>query len=254
MGKLLIGSKRQPVNPDILLWEDDFEGGDPTGWDSELWTVAGGNPTPSVSITTTEAGEAYVGAGSSWRQWWAPSTTKPDRLQRNFPSSDFADEGDIWEFEYYMKYDADFVLIDSVKQHIIHNSVGSPEFYIVTWIYGHNPNGQMGVYFQQTTPPGTKYYTNKGGNNYVHPLDGNWYHFRWRIKVATEDLAGPKNGFLHGWIDGVQRWDHNDIYTIFSGTYNGGDFNFDPTTNGDQGNGPDQKRYFDDFKIRKIAS
>jgi hypothetical protein len=116
--------------------------------------------------------------------------------------------------------------------------------YIHTWSYG--PTGpQLTVDFQQTD---TYRYlpSNINGSQYVIPL-GQWVHFRWQVKVSTEQNGNPRTGHLYGWINGVKRWEYNNINTINSGRYT--ELNLNSTFNNPFLEGPNQKRYWDLFSV-----
>jgi hypothetical protein len=93
--------------------------------------------------------------------------------------------------------------------------------------------------------------SNVNGPAYVMPR-GEWVHFRWQIKVSTEDHGDRRNGYLYGWINGVKRWEYDGINTIHSGSYH--ELNLNSTFNSSMDNpasfGPNQKRYWDLFSIK----
>ena len=247
------------VSSGILLLSEDFEGTAPTGWSDE-WDIA--CPMDCVtSITTSEEGTPDGGGTYAWRQHWAVNKDNPDYLTWTFPDEGFS-EGDVFEFEYYLKYHANFTTDISppngagvaIKQHIIKGGNQVGEFYIHTWTYGWRTDGRLSVNFQQAGDAPNHRASNINGDNYIMPK-GTWVHFRWRIKVAEgHDQTDPTNGFLRGWVDGELRWTYDNIATCFETTYAGGQMNFNSTFNNGHIKGPDQRRYWDNFKLRVISS
>ena len=72
------------------------------------------------------------------------------------------------------------------------------------------------------------------------------HNFRWQIKVSVQANGDPRDGYLYGWVNGVKRWEHNNINTLSQGEYM--EINLNSTFNSDI-NGSNQKRYWDLFSI-----
>jgi len=254
---------------------DSFERTAPNGWDPK-WrstSLLSASGLRSASITTSEAGvpPAPGADTNSYRQWWEKGKAGPQVLIYNMPSGS-TDEGDVFEFEYWLKYDENFDNNDSaVKNIIMRNNFNSNELYIHTWTYGPFGDGRMTINFQQTTDTGTagKSFLSSNVNGGVYkvptgsdPGAGEWNHYRWQIKVSTQcpnppcnnNNYAPPTGYAYGWVNGVKRWDYGPdgpqqkpIHTIYTGTYR--EINLNSTFNNPSKTGPNQKRYWDLFKI-----
>jgi hypothetical protein len=65
------------------------------------------------------------------------------------------------------------------------------------------------------------------------------------MRVALQGQS--PNGYIHIWVDGTKRWEHNNIYTNGAGEeieY----FDLNATFNNTIF-GPNQKRYWDSFSV-----
>ncbi len=226
---------------------DSFEGTPPQGWDTDAWTLV--DNTAVVPLEVNTLGGAPTGGGSqALMQHWATG----EDGQLDWPAYYFdaaLEDGDILKFEYWLKYDADFDPSngsggDQFVKSIIGRAGSSQELYIDSHM-GYE-GAPMGVLFQQVTPSADWKYANVNGGTYNMP-HGEWVHFRWEIKVATESTAGPENGYLYGWVNGTKRWEHENIYTIYSGQYS--EINLNPTFNNPHNVGDSQRRWYDLFKI-----
>ena len=92
------------------------------------------------------------------------------------------------------------------------------------------------------------YQANVNGGEYDIPA-GQWVHFRWQYRVATEG-SGSKNGYIHGWVNGTQRWDYNNIYTAAQGQVIDS-IELNATFNNTV-YGPNNIRYYDLFSVKTI--
>jgi hypothetical protein len=96
------------------------------------------------------------------------------------------------------------------------------------------------------------------GSDYDHPLhqqnlgnavtpealgDGQWHRITLHIRQSSTPTA--TDGFIHGWIDGVQRWRADNIASHASGGWNL--FKFPATFN--QGSPVNQNEWFDDLRV-----
>jgi hypothetical protein len=239
---------------DTDSFTDSFEGPPPKGWKSEWHATGPAGTLPSGLQTVTEVTPPRGGGKHTLRQWWHEelSSWAPEWLVYTFPLGT-TDEGNVFEFEYYLMYDANFDhQKQTIKSVILRNEKGSQECYINTSSFG--PIGeQVTVRFQQVTD--TFFLSsNINGPAFVMPA-GEWVHFRWQIKLSTEDQGDRRSGHLYGWINGVKRWEYDGINTIHSGKYR--ELNLNSTFNGSEDNpasfGPNQKRYWDLFSVKTMG-
>jgi hypothetical protein len=238
-----IEARFSATSTNTLLLEDSFEGDpnpDPfykgTGW-SAGW---GTTNHPGPHYTTPEAGTPAEGGEYAYCQAWTESSSSPKWLFKSFPET--LGESDILEFEYWIKYDENFDFGDNGLKQIIAQGTSAEyfnEFYII-----HLWTPQVVAFFQHTSDT-SNLYANVNGPSYVMPT-GEWVHFRWKVKVSVEADGDPRAGYLYGWVNGVQRWEYNNINTISQGEYRNIDLN---TTFNSGIYGPNQKRYWDLFKI-----
>jgi hypothetical protein len=236
----------------VAAFLDSFEGAPPTGW-KRKWSVTQGGGGLS---TTAEVIPPRGGGSKTLRQHWDGTHMykgMTDWLRYVFDSP--LKEGDVLAFEYYLMYDANFDHYGAaVKQNILRSDEGHQEMYIHTWTYG--PTGAaMTADFQQTKD--FRYLpSNINGPAYEMPL-GKWVHFRWEIKISTESMGNPRTGYLYGWVNGVKRWEYDNINTINSGRYTeinlNSTHNNQPGTNAPPSEGPNQKRYWDLFSVKKTT-
>ncbi len=233
----------------IYIVDDNFEGGGTEGWNSDMWQEIVGSASPggfcvSDCLLTTEETAPPSGEGAgTWtlmQHWKGSPFYRPPWLRHNFDPK--PNEGDTIEFEYWLKYHANFDWNDSfIKSIFIRSTLGNG---VPIVIDSHDdPGGRMWV---QTAVVGQKF-SNIGGPAYIL-TPGDWVHHRWQIKISSED-AGAAVGFVHGWINDVQRWDYNDFYTNHVEAGKWTDIELQTTFNDDLG-GTDQKRYWDLFKVR----
>lgn len=96
------------------------------------------------------------------------------------------------------------------------------------------------------------------GSDYDHPLfaqntggavtpealaDGQWHRITLRVRQSSTPTA--TDGYVHGWIDGVQRWAVNNIASRASGGW----VLFKLPTTMNQGSPIDQSEWMDNFRI-----
>lgn len=224
------------------LIDDDFEGGGSSDWDG-VWSVV----TPSgasTSITTTEAGAPTGGGSSSYRQHWstAASGSRTSWLRYNFASAPVED--DILEWDFWFYEDPSFS-IDGPSPHANIKMLylrGADSEIVVG--HAHPWNGDFSITVQNMpTPNVNRIYTGSSGG--VFFTNGTWHHIR--IEVKLSQPSGSADGYIHCWIDDVQRINQNSIHTYESGDFDY--FQLESTVN-DFTYGDDQKRYFDTFKFR----
>jgi hypothetical protein len=231
-------------------FEDTFEGTPPQGWDAR-WTFV--NNTAVVPLATNELGStppATTGTHALMQHWATGEDGSLDWLAYYFTTE--MEEGEILSFQYWLKYDPLFAPTKPdtspqfIKSIIGRTTGGSQELYIDSFM-GYT-GGHMGVLFQQVTPAADWKYANVNGGTYTVPV-GDWVHYRWEIKVATETTGPAKNGYLYGWVNGVKRWEYDSIYTIYSGKYK--EINLNPTYNDPGLYGDNQRRWWKEFKINR---
>jgi len=228
------------VNTGVSL-TDSFEGTPPNGWDPAIWNQTT-IPNRTQVATTSEAGTPPGGGTYALRQSWPTGSSGSQWLRQTIPSGVTA-EGEVFEFEYYLKYDANFDTNNTYLKNIVMRANGINEFYLDIV-----PSGSVGVIFQQTNDTHWLY-SNVNGSTYDMPM-GEWVHFKWQIKVSTETNGDPRTGFLYGWVNGTKRFEYNNINTIYTGQYS--ELNLNTTFN-DTLSGPNQNRYWDLFSIGPIA-
>lgn len=73
--------------------------------------------------------------------------------------------------------------------------------------------------------------------------DGNWHRITLRIRQSSTPTA--PDGYIHGWVDGVQRWSVNNIPSNASGGW----VLFKLPTTMNQGSPVNQSEWMDDFRI-----
>ncbi len=252
--KLLIGSRRILLPPSSsVVDEDSFEGTTSSDWDLEMWSAGGSAGSFESGLETVGEVTPPTGGGTrTARQWWHNSleASVPRELQYNFPAGTTTDEGDIFEIEYWLKYDPDFLYTDppTIKSIIIKNTSGGSPMYINSHA-GSSGSGALSIIMPETSD--THWLPANIGGHFYFPTDGTWTHVLWKIKVANEDQGDPKTGYIHGWINDTQRWNYNNIntnavgtisYFVLNSTYNVGIY------------GANQKRYWDKFAITTTAS
>lgn len=84
------------------------------------------------------------------------------------------------------------------------------------------------------------------GGNVVTPEalgDGQWHRITLRVRQSSTPTA--KDGYIHGWIDGVQKWSVNNIASHASGGW----VLFKLPTTFNQGSPVQQSEWMDDFRI-----
>lgn len=220
-------------------FEDGFEGSPPNGWSSD-WSAITGLPT---SLITTSLGGTPPGGGTyALEQHWASQS--PDWPIYQFP--ELLEEGDVFELEYWIKYNASFDYNNTyIKQIIFRNNLGAgqdQEIYIII-----EPGDGIVIINQYTTDTGNLR-GNINGGSFDMPK-GVWVHFRWQVKVSIEDLGDPRAGYIYGWVNGVKRFEYDNINTMKKGPIR--DFNLNATFN-DTVTGNNQRRYWDEIKVRVL--
>lgn len=98
------------------------------------------------------------------------------------------------------------------------------------------------------------------GSDYDHPLfaqqagaavtpealaDGQWHRITLRVRQSSTPTA--TDGYIHGWIDGVQRWNVNNVASHASGGW----MLFKLPTTMNQGSPVNQSEWMDNFRIWK---
>jgi Concanavalin A-like lectin/glucanases superfamily/Cadherin-like len=234
---------------------DNFDSGDPTGWDDGIWSAGGtAGSFQSGLQTTTEITPPSGGGSSTLRQWWHDSleSFSPQTLSYDF--SQPLGEGDVIELEYDIYYDPNFDpgAIEVVKSIILQSTSETDDrIYINTHHFG-----PLGVQLQgvgirsDLTWDEMHRYSNINGGQYVLP-NGQWVHLRWQFKLSADEGASPSTGYIYGWVNGVKRWEHQNISTYNSGEIES--FHLNATIN-DTVLGPNQKRYWDSFSIRVLPA
>lgn len=219
---------------------ESFEGSGTAGWDQNGWYTTGSRGMATITGITPPPGGGSKVLRQSWDAAVQAVTWSPDWLVHVFPAGT-TDEGDVFEIEYYLMYDPNFVFHQggSIMKSVLIRSDNGTSIYINSHHVGPVTvaNPFITDWDHMTS--------NMNGNNYTMP-NGQWVHFRWQIKIATEDLGTPKNGYIHGWVNGVQRWNYNNMWTNKGGKFV--DFNLNSTFN-DTLWGPNQHRYWDQIKV-----
>lgn len=243
---------------------DSFQGPLPNGWRNEWESAFDVN---SVVNVHDEGIPSAPGGGTQvYRQWWdgtneTGSWSTAGGLYLGFDQvNGLADRigriadgatSDRMTFEYSTYYDANFDWGNSsgVKQLIFRNEANSPELYIcLQWT-----RGVYWILFQQTTDTGVLV-SNVNGPAFEMPK-GEWVNFKWEIKVSPQFIPDGNGGWIpnpnidgsvKGYINGELRWNYENIATIHKGTYTS--LTINPTFNG-RIDGPNQKRYWDNFSI-----
>ena len=166
------------------LLTDSFEGTPPTGWDAGWNVVEFGN---STQDTTSVGGTPPGGGTYACRQQWENSSGRPGWIRYFFDSSD-TEEGDIFEFEYYLKYHANFNTNGTYHKKIIMRGVNGAlqEFIIDSFA----PNRKMFAVFPLVNPDSL--YSNINGGQYAITL-GEWAHYRWQLKISTTEQGNKQN-------------------------------------------------------------
>ena len=226
-------------------WTESFEGSTPRGWNSSIWSSTNfGN---NYSVTTDEITPPPGGGRFVYRQGWIGGSGfnvhRPNWLRYQFKSSE-TEEGDVVEFEYYLKYHEQFNFNSTYHKMIIMRGVNGALQELLIDAYA--PNGKMFAVFP-LVGSGDLYSNINGGHYSISK--GEWSHYRWRVKISTASNGNPKNGYLYGWVNGTKRWEYNNINTIRTGRY--AELNLNSTFN-EPLTGPNQKRYWDLISVRSI--
>ncbi len=256
-------------------FSDSFEKTLPNGWKNE-WAPAWDLET--VVNTGDEGIPAAPGGGSqAFRQWWNGQNNRPTGGWSNagglvldfgkvvgMPSKSgrLADgaAADEMTFSYYCYYDPNFDWgqTTGLKQIIARNDQSTqPNQLYIGMHYG---AGTYNILFQHTSDT-SFLHSNVNGPSFDMPK-GEWVHFEWCIKVSPQVVPDGSGGWtpnpnidgnIKGWVNGKLRWDYSDIATIERGNYVS--MNLNPTFNPNPGrkprppDGPNQKRYWDQFSI-----
>ena len=249
--------------------EDDFGAGNPSGWDSSYWgspVLQGGSPPLETVAVASPPGTPLNGLEQYWNSAYSQD---PGVLSKDISA---AGEGSILEWDFWLKYDANFDFSASGNESgynhkgmIISNTSSSNPDYAPSQLYFMCYDSwapyTCGMYLQNMTNGfnatdwesqganenggNIRAYSNTNGNLFTI-TPGTWYHFEFSICLADENL-GVKSGYLHGYIDGVLRYNYNNVYTWRGGNWNRMSM-FNANTKAVFG--ANQKRWWYDFKFR----
>lgn len=156
------------------------------------------------------------GSGAVRMDWWAARGSAHCRDDSRMLEASFAPARELF-IQYHVRYSRGFTFDwsrhrrctgNAKKLFLLWAQEGSRFVFI-------NENGALGI-----------------GSDYDHPLfaqnrgravrpaqlaDGRWHRITLHVRQGSSPAA--RDGFVRGWIDGVQRWEHRGVVTHNAGGY-----------------------------------
>jgi len=197
-----------------------------------------GQPGLGNEITVINASSGNVYNGTRGVQFYYPASTTETGL--GFMAIEgWNNETDLY-FRYYHKFSANWRFSDIATkgfETLINHSPGQS-------MYNWWSSGDTEVkHFAQNV--GIVYSANVNGGEFRPQLD-RWYCWEIRVKYNS----GSSNGILEAWVDGVQRWNYQNVALDSPGTTMLG-FLVSGYWNRPSGGYPTMYRWFDNFVVSR---